>query len=1734
MDHSAASGMEMQAMSSIDLQRSMRSEWESVFSSVKAQVPSLDSDTSLSDGEDSEISIFQRDKSIQLPDMTEDLSDILSEDPEMQEIYGSTQPFEYGREEVLGTFADLLGGATIHSVPGTSCDPTRAIPLSSVAGENLEQSGTKLANHPVSQRTEECHTGQDTPTNVPLAVENHPSGNLRGSQDAHNKKTEVCTAQEKETRSQYPRAFSNPETLQQPHFQHAQRGTRDVPREQGVLPKPRRGLSLQSLQCIDQWDLDSLLQRLEQQGDGIMHTEKTTSLTPCPVGRSLRSEAKVMEQLKLLCAKQSEATSYTHRSTTSTQSMPTKPSSPRKDPNKNSGVCLSQPCNGESENVNLNSAPLPPTIYIDLRNSLPERYETLPLEVPDMGQDPSLNCTGKSLLLMQLRHSRKAPDPQIEPPLLASPQEAESRPDDDSIELGGAPVIRRKRRSKVREMWSKVASPKSQVQLEAENESCPKVESLKGAVHLEAEAESSLITAPEHFTAGSPKGSLQLEAEARSSKSRLAEEPNAHLTRITVQKEPEKDLCSESVHQTMHPLIPPVDETKELSRAVAKQAGHVQREDELKEKHRRQRLQQQLEALKPRHSIAGKQPMAEKTPVLFHLEASYLPDISMLPTAIAVKQEMLLMTIWLSSCGHVTSVGLPGGRSQETAVSAANIYHALVTWLISLVPAINVQGTDKWDGSTDAPFQVVGLQQTWREDGLALYACLVPIPEVVQESSPKSRKHKTKEDLRGMSTFYQNVSKYLSHTWLQSITWWRDALNHCLQDQIFPVLPEVPAMRLSSVTTINPDPEAVEKAFASPRGFYWQTVETDEKICSIGTDQVIDADTETEVALAILFETLLSDPMALHHMLQLTLSSCLDICGLRLLYPQPSVLLLSTEHVPSSYIAQSGKAVPPVLAIALRGTQARTMWQDICGPTDPQLACLTDCHSLNALYCQSREEPLLYSPHTDGRILQELCVWFGGRVPSDGVVHVGIQNPSSKSKPRSQSPSSSDGEEGFLKGVALSRPPATLISTSKGDIFLSVSPAVPPSAYGDVISTCTRRGFVLQGVRRLRISTKRANMLSMSASQISVFCRNKATCQLDSKPWHEDLAAEPHLHTLLLLLRKENVGHHILAMIKGMMNELAEQGFLAEIRRSIPPGTELQPSLCFHVAHYTDNLLQGLGGSLSTVPECGSVALDMLSLRNFASNPEMEQVVILTLTGKDAMKGSGALLRSILRPGAWRTCRRTEKEDSDAGFELLGLKWLPSLSRSQAKEVTPFEVGDRPWQQSIDELVSSPALICALRRINAFVVLSEALKAQEASPPVRPGSRTRLQRVMSSTPEMAFRQAALFFTEKDFVSDARNRPALKYIPPPNRGNRIEGEEARKVVTESVFSYMLSGPQLICTLLLLKPGVWARNLPKIIRKLYLERFRVVGMKHLKLDLASATTLLQLELRQDLVQLQEHCSYLTSDLSLVLCLQRQNAVKKLLDLLGPENPNEAQAQDQFLWRGQYGINPVQNGFYGSTCYQNAVRDMKMFFPEGLCCAQSPVLEEERIFNARSDPLVNLEFRRQRQIMRQKLTRKFSSPGLPAHLCSGLPLHSALCQTTCLVLPEGLLQGSDRPSYIQLLEQLVSKEFVFTGARLTRLDQTQAHLVAEILSPIGAASATRSLLSGSSCLVLAAQRDNAVSCFHSLLDSADFQRHAVQDCIQRLLYPESEKQAEELLCCFFDSLTLDSIHQMVEKAV
>ncbi|KFO08881.1 hypothetical protein N312_13113, partial [Balearica regulorum gibbericeps] len=104
----------------------------------------------------------------------------------------------------------------------------------------------------------------------------------------------------------------------------------------------------------------------------------------------------------------------------------------------------------------------------------------------------------------------------------------------------------------------------------------------------------------------------------------------------------------------------------------------------------------------------------------------------------------------------------------------------------------------------------------------------------------------TNEELGGTSIFYQKISAFLACTWLPDVIWWRAELANHFQNQLCPLL-EIPSVLLSYITAVSSDPQAVEKVFAVPNGFYWQTVESDEKYFPNSSNIEACRDIDTEV-----------------------------------------------------------------------------------------------------------------------------------------------------------------------------------------------------------------------------------------------------------------------------------------------------------------------------------------------------------------------------------------------------------------------------------------------------------------------------------------------------------------------------------------------------------------------------------------------------------------------------------------------------------------------------------------------------------------------------------------------------------------------------------------------------------------------------------------------------------------------------------------------------------------------
>uniref|UniRef100_A0ACB8FL38 Uncharacterized protein n=1 Tax=Sphaerodactylus townsendi TaxID=933632 RepID=A0ACB8FL38_9SAUR len=135
--------------------------------------------------------------------------------------------------------------------------------------------------------------------------------------------------------------------------------------------------------------------------------------------------------------------------------------------------------------------------------------------------------------------------------------------------------------------------------------------------------------------------------------------------------------------------------------------------------------------------------------------------------------------------------------------------------------------------------------------------------------------------------------------------------------------------------------------------------------------------------------------------------------------------------------------------------------------------------------------------------------------------------------------------------------------------------------------------------------------------------------------------------------------------------------------------------------------------------------------------------------------------------------------------------------------------------------------------------------------------------------------------------------------------------------------------------------------------------------------------------------------------------------------------------------------------------------------------------------SDPILGLNTSPRRRLVKYERRTLVSLRGWEQLQSVERPYLAALCQTTCLILPAALGQGTGRPPYLELLEELIGKDFLVTGARLTAMNHPQAGFITAILSVTESeASSMRSVLTEGPCLVLAAQRDNAVVCFEALL--------------------------------------------------
>ncbi|XP_060883220.1 dynein axonemal assembly factor 8 [Labrus mixtus] len=1021
----------------------------------------------------------------------------------------------------------------------------------------------------------------------------------------------------------------------------------------------------------------------------------------------------------------------------------------------------------------------------------------------------------------------------------------------------------------------------------------------------------------------------------------------------------------------------------------------------------------QLERHRPTTCVNQRQPAAEKTDTLYHSEASHLQQVSTLPADMKSKVCMILIV-------NLSGPGMVGdGGHLYPAATKSHIYNTLVAWFLSLVGPNSCHDDD--DAGAKVPFWVAGLQQQWTEDGLALH-----VLAVTRHSYTPNKKQRDVHPL-----FYTQVCRFLSETTLPLVAFWLPQLQILLDRECYASTIRLPSSCLNSFISTSSKKKLIDKTFGLSPGFYWQTVESQENVCN-GRDSNLELHTEVSVALGCIF----LDPLITHYTLQLVLNSGLDVCGLRLLH---SAQKLQNDSAGAEPVLQSidPEICHPALALAVRGPHAHSVFRDLTRSLDVFLP--------RESTSGSQQRHFLSSPQLASQVHRELCLWFSGRLPG--------KKAQKHNRPLNGIIPAHNRDKGRMSNA-----PSFLCATTKADLLLVVSPVVPPCCYGQVLAVCERRGFGLMGLQRLQLQSHGADVLGLSNQQALVFC-GQHNVILDQKEQER-----PNSHCLLLILRKENAVHHGVSLPAALMREV-----------KVLDGVDtVGADLCYHTVPYSSELSCISVKHMWALPDPSRV---ILSCHKCSSTSDTEQVVMLSLCGKDMSKGLSLLHRVLTaRP---------------KGFKLLSLKFLPVLTQHQAKELTPYEVGERLCVDSVNFLMSSPVLVCALSRVEAFSSLKKRL------PHDYPGN---LSVLMSATPEVASRQASVFFLEHEMTPDQSKQSQLNVSP-------------------QICS--TKDPQRQLTVCLFKPRSWYHLVSAAVHILHLSGLRVVGLRVFTLEKSTAACILPAE--SDTADLEAQVEYLCSGSSLALCLEGEDAVRRLLDVIGH--------MDSSHWMMCSAIAHSYNPIYGSGSYQKAVEDVKKLFPGGLCCAESSTMTQEKIFSLCSDSVASVE--REQTSTLAPVAREHLPLSLESGPNKGSLVHRAYWQTTCLLVPFDAPPLSHESSQLELLGLLLRSGCYLVAGRMSVLDNKQRKHITETLQVSSRGNERMAQLNMAPCLILALQGENVATRLNLRLEnSINKERPDLDKVGQMIIYPENEKEAEQLICYLFDTLSPESSHHIVPK--
>ncbi|XP_019612016.2 dynein axonemal assembly factor 8 isoform X1 [Rhinolophus sinicus] len=440
--------------------------WNAILEAVREQLPSLDSDSSLSDCGEEQLFIFQRNQTAVIPDLSEELA----EDPEAAWVPAAAEsppeplavPVEFAAEAWGEGTARIKEGRDPGQNLGSGGESSSLLraPKEAPTCQEGDLGGmsfnTKRCPCPPWEPQGEatlCPQEGDLRTETPSAA----SRTLQGSDSANRR------ALRKERRKMIERDLlhkvtwgaRNPVCSDQSPVKKTPCEAAAARPRPGTPPQgPREGVALLSLQHLEERDLDHILQSLAGQDNEDNPGGRAPGTVwwaadrlQCRDHAKQSAQDRLMERLTRLCATRSGASS-------SAWKVPADTPQDTKQQEAGSRCALTElGFQAELGHYWLRSPAEPPTTFIDLRPAEPsdqgplesssssssdseEAEEAGTVAVTDQqGPGGLRDCTGKSQLLQQLRAFRKGMA-QLQLPASEGPNSQKAQAPQDMVGSG--------------------------------------------------------------------------------------------------------------------------------------------------------------------------------------------------------------------------------------------------------------------------------------------------------------------------------------------------------------------------------------------------------------------------------------------------------------------------------------------------------------------------------------------------------------------------------------------------------------------------------------------------------------------------------------------------------------------------------------------------------------------------------------------------------------------------------------------------------------------------------------------------------------------------------------------------------------------------------------------------------------------------------------------------------------------------------------------------------------------------------------------------------------------------------------------------------------------------------------------------------------------------------------------------------------------------------------------------